>query len=82
MADPGNFVRIATQAAFMGLAAYGLTFLMIAGEIDLSAGAMAGLGAAVAGKLISGLRAARMAGHRWALSLLPSLWDCSTALLL
>ena len=53
MADPSNFARIATQAAFMGLAAYGMTYLMIAGEIDLSAGAMAGLGAAVAGKLIT-----------------------------
>jgi ribose/xylose/arabinose/galactoside ABC-type transport system permease subunit len=53
MADPSNFVRIAAQSAFMGLAAYGMTYLMIAGEIDLSAGAMAGLGAAVAGKLIT-----------------------------
>ena len=53
MADPGNFVRIATQAAFMGLAAFGMAFLMLAGEIDLSAGATAGLGAAVAGALVS-----------------------------
>lgn len=53
MADPGTFVRILTQTAFMGFAAYGMSYLMIAGEIDLSTGAIAGLGAAVTAILVA-----------------------------
>jgi ribose transport system permease protein len=42
---------MAVQGSMIGLAAFGMSFLMIAGEIDLSAGATAGLAAAVAGML-------------------------------
>ena len=52
MADPGTVVRILTQTAYMGFAAYGMCYLMIAGELDLSTGAMAGLAAAVTAVLV------------------------------
>ncbi|MBW7884681.1 MAG: ABC transporter permease [Caldilineaceae bacterium] len=52
MADPGTFIRILTQTAYMGFAAYGMCYLMIAGELDLSTGAMAGLAAAVTAILV------------------------------
>ena len=32
MTDPGTFVRILTQTAYMGFAAYGMCYLMIAGR--------------------------------------------------
>ncbi len=52
MADPVNLARMALQGSFLGMAAFGMAFLMIAGEIDLSSGATAGLAAAVAGLLL------------------------------
>ena len=55
MANPENLVRMALQGSFLGLAAFAMSFLMIAGEIDLSSGATAGLGAAVAGALMMNL---------------------------
>ena len=51
MAQADNLARMALQGSMIGLAAFGMSFLMIAGEIDLSAGATAGLAAAVAGML-------------------------------
>ncbi len=47
MAQVDNLQRMALQGSMIGLAAFGMSFLMIAGEIDLSAGATAGLAAAV-----------------------------------
>jgi len=47
MAQPDNLARMALQGSMIGLAAFGMSFLMIAGEIDLSAGATAGLAAAI-----------------------------------
>jgi len=52
MADAENLARMALQGSFLGIAAFGMAFLMIAGEIDLSSGATAGLAAAVAGILL------------------------------
>ncbi len=52
MAEQANFVRMATQGSMIGLAAFGMSFLMIAGEIDLSSGSTAALGATVAGLLL------------------------------
>ena len=52
MADPANLVRMALQGSFLGLAAFGMSFLMIAGEIDLSSGGTAALSAAIAGVLL------------------------------
>ncbi|MCE7982170.1 MAG: ABC transporter permease [Caldilinea sp. CFX5] len=51
MASPANLARMALQGSFIGLCAFGMSFLMIAGEIDLSSGATAGLTAAIAGIL-------------------------------
>ncbi|MBC8447456.1 MAG: ABC transporter permease [Chloroflexi bacterium] len=51
MAESANLVRMATQGSMIGLCAFGMSFLMITGEIDLSSGATAGLAAAVAGLL-------------------------------
>ena len=53
MAAPANLALMALQGSFLGLAAFGMSFLMIAGEIDLSSGATAGLAAAVAGLLLA-----------------------------
>ena len=47
MADTSTLVRMATQGTCIGFAAYGMSYLMITGEIDLSSGAVAGLAAAV-----------------------------------
>jgi len=51
MAEPANLSRMALQGSMIGFAAFGMSFLMIAGEIDLSSGATAGLAAAIAGLL-------------------------------
>jgi ribose transport system permease protein len=51
MGQAANLERMALQGSMVGLAAFGMSFLMIAGEIDLSAGATAGLAAAVFGLL-------------------------------
>jgi len=52
MAESENLVRMALQGSFFGLAAFGMGFLMIAGEIDLSSGGTAALSAAIAGVLL------------------------------
>jgi ribose transport system permease protein len=52
MANPENLVRMALQGSFLGLAAFAMSFLMIAGEIDLSSGGTAALSAAIAGVLL------------------------------
>jgi ribose/xylose/arabinose/galactoside ABC-type transport system permease subunit len=52
MAGSDNLIRMALQGSFLGLAAFGMGFLMIAGEIDLSSGATAALSAAVAGVML------------------------------
>lgn len=55
MAGPEGIVRLLTQITYMGFAAFGMSHLMLAGEIDLSTGAVAGLAAAVAGAMIGDL---------------------------
>jgi ribose transport system permease protein len=50
---PGTLQIMAQQGTFIGLAAFGMIFLIIAGEIDLSSGALAGLAAVIAGMLIA-----------------------------
>ena len=51
MGHTANLQRMALQGSMIGLAAFGMSYLMIAGEIDLSSGATAGFAAAVAGLL-------------------------------
>ncbi|MCX6031533.1 MAG: ABC transporter permease [Chloroflexi bacterium] len=53
MGDASSFTRIVNEGTFIGLASLGMSFLMIAGEIDLSAGSIAGLAAVVAGMLLA-----------------------------
>ena len=53
IADPKTLQIMAQQGTFIGLAAFGMIFLMIAGEIDLSSGAIAGLAAVIAGMLVA-----------------------------
>ncbi|MBX7233182.1 MAG: ABC transporter permease [Caldilineales bacterium] len=55
MANPANLARMALQGSFLGLAAFAMSFLMIAGEIDLSSGGTAALSAALAGALMMNL---------------------------
>ncbi len=55
MATPDGLVLLCTQVSYMGFAAFGMSHLMMAGEIDLSTGAVAGLAAAVAAVLIADL---------------------------
>ena len=52
MADVSTLVRMATQGTCIGFAAYGMSYLMITGEIDLSSGAVAGLAATVSGMML------------------------------
>lgn len=52
MAEPAQFVRLLKQSVFFGVIALGLVYLMMAGEIDLSTGSVAGFSAAVVGVLI------------------------------
>jgi len=49
MASPENLQRMALQGSMVGLAAFGMSYLIIVGEIDLSAGVTAGLAAAIFG---------------------------------
>jgi ribose transport system permease protein len=51
MGEIANMRTMALQGSMIGLAAFGMSFLMIVGEIDLSAGAVAGLTAAIVGIL-------------------------------
>ena len=67
MADPENLGRMAFQGTFLGLAAFAMSFLMIAGEIDLSSGGTAALSAAVAGVLIMNAGWSELAGYGAAL---------------
>jgi ribose transport system permease protein len=62
MATPEGIVRLFTQITYMGFAAFGMSHLMLAGEIDLSTGAVAGLAAAVAGAVIGDLGMPEWAG--------------------
>jgi ribose/xylose/arabinose/galactoside ABC-type transport system permease subunit len=52
MARPDNIARILTTASYMGFAACGMMFLMMAKEIDLASGAIAGLCSGLAGYLV------------------------------
>jgi ribose transport system permease protein len=52
MAAPSTLLIMAKNASFIGLAAFAMSFMIIAGEIDLSSGATAGLAAVLAGMLI------------------------------
>ena len=45
---PENLLNIGRQAAVLGIVAFGLTFVILAGEIDLSVGAVAGAAGVVA----------------------------------
>lgn len=53
MAQPAQFVRLLKQSVFFGVIALGLVHLMMAGEIDLSTGSVAGFSAAIVGVLIA-----------------------------
>ena len=53
MASEAGIVLLFTQVVYLGIAAFGMSHLMLAGEIDLSTGAMAGLAAAVAAVVIA-----------------------------
>src|SRR5258706_8212591 len=53
MATPDGLVLLFTQVTYMGFAAFGMSHLMLAGEIDLSTGSVAALAAAVAAKVIT-----------------------------
>lgn len=52
-ASPGVFVNFLTDNAFLGVAAVGMTFVILSGGIDLSVGAVIGLVSILAGTLIS-----------------------------
>jgi len=52
MTTPESIVLLLSQVTYFGIAAFGMSYLMLAGEIDLSTGAVAGLAAAVAAVLI------------------------------
>jgi len=52
MAAPDNLVRILTFSSYIGLVGLGMSMLMLAGEIDLSAGFVAGMAAAVCSALV------------------------------
>ena len=53
MAAPDNLVRILTLSSYIGIISLGMSLLMLAGEIDLSVGYMAGLAAAVCAALVA-----------------------------
>ena len=55
MGQAANLQTMALQGSMIGLAAFGMSFLMIVGEIDLSAGAVAGMTAAIVGILRANL---------------------------
>jgi|TARA_B110000914_G_scaffold190556_1_gene176558 ribose/xylose/arabinose/galactoside ABC-type transport system permease subunit len=52
IAETSTLVRMATQGTCIGFAAYGMGYLMISGEIDLSSGSVAGLTAAISGMML------------------------------
>lgn len=53
MWQPAQFVLLCTQSVYFGLISFGLVYLMMAGEVDLSTGSVACLAAAVSAILIS-----------------------------
>ena len=73
MAAPDNLVRILTLSSYIGIISLGMSLLMLAGEIDLSVGYMAGLAAAVCAALV-----AQVGWPEWA-SILAA---CGVAILL
>ena len=64
---PGNFANLITQAAAVIVIAMGLVFVLLLGEIDLSAGYTAGVTGAVLVILITN------EGHPWYVALLASI---------
>jgi ribose transport system permease protein len=68
MGQIANLKTMALQGSMVGLAAFGMSFLIIAGEIDLSAGATAGFAAAVAGLLRANLGWSEPASYATALA--------------
>jgi ribose transport system permease protein len=68
MAERENLLRMALQGSFLALATLPLSFLMIAGEIDLSSGSVGALAAAVAGVLIASQGWAEPAAYAVALA--------------
>jgi len=56
MATPDGLILLFTQVSYIGFAAFGMSYLMLAGEIDLSTGAVAALAASVAAALITDLK--------------------------
>lgn len=68
MAESANIVRMALQGSMIGFAAFGMSFLMLAGEIDLSTGATAGFAAAVSGLLLANFGWSEWASYAAALA--------------
>jgi ribose/xylose/arabinose/galactoside ABC-type transport system permease subunit len=54
MLRPANLVNILRQAAPLGIAALGVTFVMILGEVDLAVGAVISMSAVIAASLMDG----------------------------
>ena len=54
MLRPANLVNIVRQAAPLGIAALGVTFVMILGEVDLAVGAVISVSAVIATSLMQG----------------------------
>ncbi len=61
----GNLVNLLVQAAVFSLLAMGEVFVLLLGEIDLSVGFVAGLGAVVLAGWSSPGRLAVVGGDRW-----------------
>lgn len=51
--SPGVFINFFTDNAFLGIAAVGMTFVILSGGIDLSVGAMVGLVSVIVAVLVS-----------------------------
>lgn len=51
--SPDNLINIGRQVAVLGIAAFGMTFVILAGEIDLSVGAVAGAAGVVAALVLA-----------------------------
>jgi ribose transport system permease protein len=62
--EPNNLLNIARQTAIIAIMAMAMTFVLSAGEIDLSVGAIAGLSSVIAGLVLAkyGLVAGMLAG--------------------
>jgi simple sugar transport system permease protein len=55
-ATTGNLLDVLRQAAFTGMIAYGMTLVIVAGEIDVSVGSSIAFSSALFGTLVVGLR--------------------------